>query len=943
MSLKPWREVITPHPDVAAGRYQQAEFAADLAQVVAGAAEAEYGDPAEFFARTYLTEGMRRLLVTAVERVMGRGGEPVVQLKTAFGGGKTHTMLALYHLLGGKARAEQMAGAVDVLREARESELPRARFAVIVGTAPNPTRPRDVRGVTVNTLWGDIAAQLGGEPAYRLVEQADRQGTAPGSDDLFTLFEEFGPAIVLIDELVAYIRNLPQSPGLVAGTFDSNLTFVQSLTEAVKRCRRSMLVASIPESDIEVGGPAGKAALERLEHTFGRLEAIWKPVGATEGFEIVRRRLFTPVKDAAARDEACRAFMALYDENPADFPPETKEAGYLDRLRSAYPIHPELFDRLYEDWSSLERFQRTRGVLRLMANVIHELWSRDDRSLFIMPGSLPLDAPQVKNELLRYLSEGWNAIVDKDVESEPKAVDATNPRFGAAVAARRVARAIFLGSAPHVHQQKVRGVEDVRVRLGVVQPGESVAVFNDALGRLMDKLTYLYGGNRRYWYDTQPNLRRTMQDRAGRLEWPDVEAEIVRRLRSGRERGDFRAVHVCPTSGDVPDEQEARLVILLPSAPHRNNRTPSVPANTPALTAATEILDRRGNGPRTHRNMLVFVAADGEQVKDLEQDVRQYLAWTSILNDADTLNLDAHQAREAQQGLARSDETAGTRLNDAYCWLLVPVQEGAEPLTWEVTRIAGGQESPVLKATRKVRSAQQLITQWSPVMLRMELDRWLWKDEPHVSLKRVWDCLTTYLYLPRVRNQDVFLAAVRDGLRTRDYFAYAGSVTPDGKYQGLQFGAGSGSIYVDGQSVLIKPEAAQRQLDAEAAKQAQTTANGGASGGSYAGTQTGHDGVTVRNGGPNVGLEGVSLVEVQPRKPTRFYGSVELGAQRLGRDAGQIAEEVVQHLAGLVGADVSITLEIRATIPDGVPDNIVRTVTENCRTLRFTSQEFERD
>ena len=940
MNLKPWREVMTPHPDVAAGRYQQAEFAADLAQVTAGAAEAEYGDPVEFFARTYLTEGMRRLLVTALERLAGRGGEPVVQLKTVFGGGKTHTMLAVYHLLGSGARAGRLAGVAGLLREAGLNELPSARLAVIVGTALSPSKARTVNGLTVHTLWGDIAAQLGGAEGYRLVESDDRRGVSPGADDLTALFDRFGPAVVLIDELVAYARNIYGVSGLPAGSFDANMTFIQALTEAARRSGRSLVVAAIPESDIEIGGEGGRATLARIEHVFGRLEQIWKPVGALEGFEVVRRRLFGPVADESVRDAVCRAFVALYEENPTDFPPESREAAYLDRLRAAYPIHPELFDRLYDDWSSLERFQRTRGVLRLMAAVIHELWGANDRSLLIMPGSLPLDAPAVRNELLRYLPEGWNAIVDRDVDgerSEPHAIDQSNSRFGKYLAARRMARAIFLGSAPHVRQMTVRGIEDVRVRLGVAQPGEPISVFNDALSKLESRLTHLYSGNRRYWYDTQPNLRRTMEDRAGRLQGPDVEAEIVRRLRQIRERGNFRAVHICPvSSGDVPDEQHVRLVVLLPSAPHRNNRTPDHPAQTPALSRAAEILDRRGNGPRLHRNMLLFVASDAELTQDLEQETRRYLAWASIVEDADTLNLDAHQRREATQGRDRANETLATKLNDAYCWLLVPAQEGAGPLTWETVRIAGGQDNPVVKASRKASSDQYIITHWSPMLLKMELDKWLWQDQPHVSLKRVWDCLTTYLYLPRLQDEDVFLLAVREGMRSRDFFAYARGVGKDGRYQGLEYGssgASLSSIYLDESSLLVRPEVAAQQLEAERVPVAPPPPSG------YPPDST-PVGSSIRNG-PFQGS--VEIGVAASVRPTRFYGAVRLDATRVGRDVAQVAEEVIQHLVSLMGAEVEVTLEIQARIPSGVPDNIERTVTENCNTLGFTTHGFERE
>ena len=451
--LRPWREVARPHPDVAAGRYRQAEFAADLSQVVRGQADAKYQDPVEFFARTYLTEGMRGLMVQALRRITGRGGEPVIQLKTAFGGGKTHSLLALYHLLRGRAPMERLPGVPELLREAGVEQPPPARVAVVVGTALNPARerrPPNLQGITIRTLWGEIAAQLAeqaGDPKlYDSIRAADRRGVPPGSDALRTLFDACGPCLILVDELVAYARKIYGVEGLPAGAFDAIQTFIQELTEAVRASRNTVLVATIPESDIEIGGEAGQETLARIEHTFGRMEAIWKPVGSEEGFEVVRRRLFLPLYDEPARNEVCRAFATLYRENRSDFPAECREARYAERMNACYPIHPEVFERLYSDWSTLERFQRTRGVLRLMAAVIHDLWVRNDASPLILPGSVGLDAPAVRDELTRYLPEGWTPVLEGDVDgrnSGPFRIDSENPRFGRAMAARRVARASF--------------------------------------------------------------------------------------------------------------------------------------------------------------------------------------------------------------------------------------------------------------------------------------------------------------------------------------------------------------------------------------------------------------------------------------------------------------------------------------------------------------------
>ncbi len=356
--LLPWREVVDPHPDVREGRYQEAEFAADLAEVLSGAAEPEYQDPAEFFRRTYLTQGMVGLLANAAMRLSGTGGDPVVQLQTIFGGGKTHSMLALYHLFGEEAVFGSVPDGEKVSREAGLDEMPAANRAVLVGTDLDAGKPRRHSEVTTRTLWGEMAYQLGGVDGYDYVRESDERGVAPGAGTIKQLMDDFGPALILIDEMVAFVRNIYGHDGenrLPAGTFDSNITFVQNLTEAAKRSERTLVVVSIPvseradetgRSDVELGGEIGKLVAERLEQVLGRVESVWKPVGATEGFEIVRRRLFSQEMNAPARDAVVSAYARMYRDNRSEYPSGCVESEYERRLRSAYPIHPELFDRL---------------------------------------------------------------------------------------------------------------------------------------------------------------------------------------------------------------------------------------------------------------------------------------------------------------------------------------------------------------------------------------------------------------------------------------------------------------------------------------------------------------------------------------------------------------------------------------------------------------------
>ena len=269
--LKPWREIVTPHKDVASGRYQQAEFAADLAQVHKNEGADEYKNPVEFFRRTFLTEGLKHLLTSAMLRLANQGGDPVVELQTNFGGGKTHSMLALYHLVGSD-NGLALPGVEDLAKTAGVAKLPKCKRAVLVGTALSVGQPaKKTDGLEARTLWGEMAWQLGGKAAYALVADSDRSGTSPGSDILTDLLKKHAPCLVLIDEWVAFVRQLYHVSDQPAGSFDANMTFVQTLTEAAKRVPGVMIVASLPASQIEIGGEGGQAALDRLKNTFSRV------------------------------------------------------------------------------------------------------------------------------------------------------------------------------------------------------------------------------------------------------------------------------------------------------------------------------------------------------------------------------------------------------------------------------------------------------------------------------------------------------------------------------------------------------------------------------------------------------------------------------------------------------------------------------------------------
>lgn len=933
--LFPWREVVEPHQDVATGEFQQAEFAADLGKVHTGSAPAEYRDPQQFFSRTYLTEGLSTLLLGAAKRLSGGGGDPVVELQTNFGGGKTHSMLALYHMAGGTP-VQDLSGLDQLLEEHGLTVPAKINRAVLVGTSRGP---QDVLNATgdrkIRTTWGELAWQLGGEEAFDMIAENDAKGIAPGSNLLEEIFNKYSPCLILIDEWVAYLRQIYRVEGLPSGSFDANLSFVQSLTEAVKASPGTLLVASLPASQIEVGGEGGQEALARLKQTFSRVESSWRPASQEESYEIVRRRLFKqiPGDKFHHRDNTLKQFAKLYRENSNDFPQGCADEDYRRKLEKAYPIHPELFDQLYTSWGSLEKFQRTRGVLRLMAQVIHELWMNGDPSVMIMPGSVSVSSPRVEPELLHYLDVSWQSIIAADVDgtaATPYKVDQSAPNLNRYSATRRVARAIFMGTAP-THQQQNTGLDDKQINLGVVQPGERPAIFGDALRRLTNQAKFMHADMGRYWYSMSASLNRIAADRAAQLESAlvlmTIDNELTKYINGIADRGHFDAVQVAPsTSAEVPDEAGGvRAVVLGVAHPHTGRE------GSEALTEAKEILIQRGSTPRVYRNMLVFIAAEARQLDNLKDAVRSALAWGEIVRDTDRLNLTQSDSALAKAKLTEANETVKTRLKEAWCYLHYPVQESAQAEVEWVSGKVPAQDGLLARASKKLVAEEGLLPELGPTRLDRDLQKYIWNGKPHLSLKDLWEYLNRYTYLPRLKNQAVLVKTVQAAITGMLPGPFGYAERWDDKtdtYLGLAIErATNAAVVIDSDSVIIKPDIAEAHRPAPVQPGPPPVAGAPAS---------------PEGEPPAAGpADGTPDAPAPERKPTRFFGTVMISAERPAREIHQIVEAIVEQLTTIPGSAVTLKLEIDADVPSGLDRAKVRTLIENANTLGFVEKSIE--
>ncbi len=954
-----WRDVLPPHRDVAEGRFAASQFAADLYSVAfpdrtSAQADSEYAHPVEFFRRTYLTEGLRELLRRAAARVGGNmNADAVINLQTTFGGGKTHSMLAVWHLFSGAPVTGLPQEVQDVVGPELAGDV---RRVAIVGNEIAPARP-DVKpdGTVVRTLWGELAWQLGGAAGYAHVAEADETGTNPGAG-LRSLLTAHSPAVILVDEWVSYARALNQrvqradgSFGpLPAGDFETQFTFAQTLTEAVKATPGALLLVSVPASDrgrdddgeavgsdLEVGGEFGREALARLDNVIRRVAYQWAPASQDESYEIVRRRLFEPVSDERARQIAtvARHFKAFYEKHIQELPNDVATAEYEARIRASYPIHPELLDRLYAEWSTLEKFQRTRGVLRLMSEVVHQLWLAGDPAPLILPASVPLGAAGIRREVVQYLSPAWDAIIQSDIDSDgdgavpvARAIDAERHLLGDRALTARTARTVFVQSAPTTGAH-VKGVGRKRLLLGMAQPGDVVGNVGSALQALADRSSHFYVSDGRYWYDTQRSLNREVAERAKHLPTEQVWEEVVARLRKQAPRAtpELANVIVAPEStADVPEDDSVRLVLV-----HPRYRHTAKDLGSPAGTFALEVLKTRGAAPRALPNTVILLAADARRWDELESTARSYLAWASVLAERKTLDLTESAVEHAERSAAQTNRTVDDQIAATWTWGLHAVQPVAsEPLRVSQVRCDGGEKRLAQRVGAKFVREDQLRVQTDPKNVWLDLNdhlraRW---NTGSISVGELWGYYTRYPYLPRLRDRSVLLNAVQDALFDAGFskqgFALAtGYNHTTGLFSGLAVPVEDttfGPITDD--TLLVRSDLAIAQRARERATPKPDDADAGLAAEIATAGAIG----TTLSPGPT------PLPPVQRVPNARYSGAIDVDTDGdLARTLTTLVEELLRPLQDAGPEVLEIKLQVTAEKADGFGETVVRTVREN--------------
>ena len=778
---------------------------------------------------------------------------------------------------------------------------------------------RTDQGDPLNTLWGVIAYQLGGQESYELIGDAARQWVAPSVAEIRRLLDHVGPCVVLIDELVAYGRNIPDDDKL--GKF---LSFIHYLTVAVTQVENVALVITLPESEQEAGNETGQRLLESLETITARIEATWHPLEARETYEVIRRRLFDDDINDGERERTCDAFSKMYRRSPRDFPVEASETRYLDRLRECYPIHPEIFDRVFTDWASNSSFQRTRGVLRVMAAAVSRLYSRQDNTPMIMPGSLPLDDSQVSDQFFRLLDNNWDSAhteIDSD-NGKLDEIDNQVARFkDVGNASRRLARTIFLGSTPGM---AIKGLDIQQINLGTVKPGDGVANYRDALSRMSGSLYHLYEEGNRYFFHYEENLNRLASDRIASITDEEAYGHIKELLRECVPYSYRLGTLVCPSNASgVPDVDNVRLVVMPPdkSLPSRESEKGD---QYDANVAATAILTTKAfEVARIHRNTIVFLTAQRDRIRSLARTTKSFLAWDSIVHPViQVVNLEGERGRLATRSLDTSKRDMIQALAASYTVILSPEQPDGQVGEYRMGQhfTDGASTNEIISAAfTKLKDEDIVLDVLSPSALLQAIDGSVWKDSyDHISIRTLWNIMTDNVHMPfRLLDRNVLYNCINIGVQ-QGLFGYDDVIqdTSNNLYPNIRLNDPTGAIDLDG--VLVRKEMAELIIvDREEKETSETAEN-------VSGDPLEDSPIQDDSSTPGT--------EESPARVTRLAMAKILNASDFPSDLAMISSELIRNLFD-EGDDVTVRVQITATKPDGFSENTTRSVSENSDTL----------
>ncbi len=740
MAAKPWWEIAVPHRDIREGRI--GDFAADLNSVIKGNADVEYLDPETFLRRTHLTKGLENIVKDVLHVLSGKKKHKIIMIQTPFGGGKTHALIYLYHLIKAGEKVSHIADVRNILKSTGLTKVPEAKVAVFVGTVPDPLKGK--------TPWGEIASQLG---AYEEVKEHDEKRITPGREILERIFAQNKPVLILMDEITEYT--------VKARDFEDQVfAFYQELTEAVKASDRCVLLCTLPSS--APYGERGERVLRQLQRILGRMQTIYTPVEGMEIYEILRKRLFEDLGDEKDHRAVADEYFSLYQRLGDEVPAETREIAYKEKLVKAYPFHPELIDVLFERWGTIPTFQRTRGVLRLLAEVVLDLFTRRHPAPLIQPAHINLANPRIRRLFIEHIGEVFESVIASDIAGKDAKAVMIDKRMGT----EYIKFGVASGLATSIFFYSFSGAERVgatiqRLRLAFLREGIPSAIVGDALRRLedIDGPLYLHVDKGLYYFSSKAGLNKQIIEEEEKIGEEEVEEEVKRRIEkiARKERKEKAEFEVCiwpRSSGDIPDNKSLKLVILSPDLTWKQPETKEL---------IQSILTYHSTEFRTYKNTLIFLVAEPREYDAFRRDVRRFLALKAIKAEDERMRrLTEDDRARVNKWLEDADSSLWSRAVSVYRYLAKGAGEGFTTFDMGIPTNIDRDLTLSKRVKDYLKGQEILLDKLSPKVL---LEKTFSKDDKSKSLGEIWEAFLRYTELPMLESMDVLKNAVAQGVQ----------------------------------------------------------------------------------------------------------------------------------------------------------------------------------
>jgi hypothetical protein len=704
----------------------------------------------------------------------GGDGPAITEMQTPFGGGKTHALLTLYHLINSPGESLAVSGVKESLGDIK---IPvEARVLVFDGQEWGAEQVEKDTGFSVSTLWGELAYQVSPDVYRRHVAASDEKGEAPGNAVYANVLEAAAPCVILIDELVSYLVKLRfANTRRTQNMYRQTVQFVQELLQLASNVQGVCVLISLPKSVTEFGGIDPKqfqmeiGIVDDLQARADRVVSKRTPVNDEEIYTLMSRRLFKKA-DPDVAERVARLYRETYDRTAGLYDPVVLSSEYMSQQKAAYPLHPELIDVLYKKWSTASDFPRTRTVLQLLANVVADQWVNRREAYSIQTAHVNLERERIRTKIVSAAGSGggYDAVVAADIIGGDAHADMLDGRRGGDYERHRIARGLATTLLMHSFGGPTRvGASRAELYLGTVAPNIGPEYLPDVLDSLEETLWYVHKEGELYRFLTKFNVYRVIRQTAEDLPNATVSERIREALGLGiGQSSGFRILQWAGSDGTIADSPEPAIAVL--DSKYRVSQDGSTVLGREQVD---QLYERVGGGLRQWRNSLVLVAVDTDLWVRAEEAMREVMAYESVLDRSNKAGaeLSPNERKDLDSRLKDKKESLRSSAVTAYRWIFHPDEDRLTAVALPVPSTAG--ETIAERVVRRLSDQDyghpKVLTKLGAVFFNSRLAPRVWKEEQSspLDLEELARRFRQWTYLPILPQRDETLReCIAEGL-----------------------------------------------------------------------------------------------------------------------------------------------------------------------------------